>query len=153
MAGKPIERAMVAKIEKDGGIDWILAKIADGWTIKAIAEQDLGESRSLLSIWLNKGENKERLAQARSLFAARMAEEALQIADGVEPLNEQIGKAKLQIDTRKWLASKYDPSNFGEQKATAQVNISIGDLHLRALKDLNKEPQATVDVEVKDVSE
>ncbi len=147
MAGKPIERAMVAKIEKDGGIDWILAKIADGWTIKDIAEKDLGVSRSLLSIWLNKSQNKERLQQARALFAARMAEEALQIADGVEAQNEEIGKAKLRIDTRKWLASKYDPSSFGEQKASAQVNINIGDLHLRALKDINQAP--AVEVEVK----
>jgi hypothetical protein len=35
------------------------------------------------------------------------------------------------------MASKLDPDGYGEAKA-AQVNISIGDLHLQALKQANK---------------
>ncbi len=63
--------------------------------------------------------------------AEKLAEEALEIADQAdETSNGSVNKARLQVDTRKWMASKLDPENYGDTAKT-QVNISLGDLHLQ----------------------
>jgi hypothetical protein len=44
------------------------------------------------------------------------------------------------------LASVFDRATFGEQKQQVQVNLSIGDLHLQALKQARD--GITIDAEV-----
>jgi len=56
-----------------------------------------------------------------------------------------VNKARLQVDTRKWMASKLDPENFGEK--SMEVNISVGDLHLQALKHMGKAVEVTETIE------
>jgi hypothetical protein len=40
------------------------------------------------------------------------------------------------------MASKLDPENYGDTAKT-QVNISLGDLHLQALKHMGKAEEVT----------
>jgi transposase-like protein len=138
MAGTPVKRALFAKIEQLGGIEFVCAHIAEGMTIGRLAEF-LECSRPLLSFWINQTEErKEAVLRARKLKAEKLAEDALEIADSVDETTiGGVNKARLQVETRKWMASKLDPEGYGEQKQ-AQVNISIGDLHLQALKQTNK---------------
>ncbi len=138
MAGTPIRRALFAKIEKMGGIEFVCAHIAEGMTIGRLAEF-LECSRPLLSFWINQTEErKEAVLRARKLKAEKLAEDALEIADTVDETSVAgVNKARLQVETRKWMASKLDPEGYGETKGP-QVNISIGDLHLQALKQTNK---------------
>lgn len=138
MAGTPVKRALFAKIEQLGGIEFVCAHIAEGMTIGRLAEF-LECSRPLLSFWINQTEErKEAVLRARRLKAEKLAEDALEIADNVDETTiGGVNKARLQVETRKWMASKLDPEGYGEQKQ-AQVNISIGDLHLQALKQSNK---------------
>jgi hypothetical protein len=67
----------------------------------------------------------------------------------------QINKARLRIDSRKWLAGVDDPDRFGTKQT--QVNISLGGLHLDALRkvqaDLAKPVGETIEGEARDVSE
>jgi hypothetical protein len=138
MAGTPIKRALFAKIEQHGGIEFVCAHIAEGMTIGRLAEY-LECSRPLLSLWINQTEErKEAVLRARKLKAEKLAEDALDIADNAdESSNGGVNKARLQVDTRKWMASKLDPDQYGDKQGPA-VNISIGDLHLTALKQMNK---------------
>jgi hypothetical protein len=138
MAGTPIKRALFAKIEQHGGIEFVCAHIAEGMTIGRLAEY-LECSRPLLSLWINQTEErKEAVLRARKLKAEKLAEDALEIADNAdESSNGGVNKARLQVDTRKWMASKLDPDQYGDKQGPA-VNISIGDLHLTALKQMNK---------------
>lgn len=138
MAGTPIRRALFAKIEKMGGIEFVCAHIAEGMTIGRLAEF-LECSRPLLSFWINQTEErKEAVLRARKLKAEKLAEDALEIADTVDETSVAgVNKARLQVETRKWMASKLDPEGYGETKGP-QVNISIGDLHLQALKQANR---------------
>jgi hypothetical protein len=146
LAGRPIYRAMIKNIEEKGGDDWVISQIADGATIKAIAEQQLNISRSQLSIYMNaEPERKQKLQQARQLYAARLAEEVIELADGVEERNEAIGKAKLQIDARKWAASCLDPDTYGNNKPQVAVNISVNDQHLAAVRALSM-PENVIEV-------
>ena len=155
MASNPIEAQMWANIEKMGGVDRIIERVAEGDSLKAIAEE-LGISRSFLSWKVNAIPGvKERLVQARKSRADMWAEEAISIADGVDPDPNQINKARLRIDSRKWLAGVDDPDRFGTKQA--QVNISIGGLHLDALRkvqaELAKPAGHVIDGEARDVTE
>lgn len=155
MASNPIEAQMWAAIDRMGGVDRIIERVAEGDSLKIIAEQ-LGISRSFLSWKVNAIPGvKERLVQARKSRADKWAEEAIEIADTVDPDPNQINKARLRIDSRKWLAGVDDPDRFGTKQA--QVNISIGGLHLDALRkvqaELAKPAGETIDGEATDVSE
>lgn len=97
-------------------------------------------SRPMLSFWINQTEERRTaVINARKLKAEKLAEEALEIADQVdETSNSGVNKARLQVDTRKWMAGKLDPENYGDTAKT-QVNVNLGDLHLQALKHLKAE--------------
>ena len=139
MAGFPMRRALEKKIEELGGIEFVSSHIAEGMTIGRLAEF-IECSRPMLSFWINQTEErKEAVLKARKLKAEKLAEDALDIADTADESSASaINKARLQVDTRKWMASKLDPENFGEKQGP-QVNISIGDMHLQALKQINAE--------------
>lgn len=147
MAGAPVKRAMIKDIESRGGEEWVLGMIANGETVASISRQ-LKVSRELLDRWLNTDpKRKEKLAVARKQMAYSIADEILEIADTTEETHEAIAKARLRTETRKWLAGRYAPEVFGEQKATS-INLSIGDLHLQALKAINNEDKLSDVIDV-----
>lgn len=155
MASNPIETQMWATINKMGGVDRIVERVAEGDSLKLIAEE-IGISRSFLSWKVNAIPGvKERLVEARKARADKWGEEAIEIADNVEADPNQINKARLRIDSRKWLAGVDDPDRFGTKQQ--QVNISIGGLHLDALRkvqaDLAKPVGEMIDGEARDVTE
>lgn len=80
----------------------------------------------------------ERLQVARQAGAMILAEEAKSIADDVEAKRDEIAKARLQVDTRQWLAGKFDRAQFGDQKGV-NVNVNIGQLHLDSMRRVNAE--------------
>ena len=139
MAGFPMRRALEKKIEGMGGIEFVAAHIAQGMTIGRLAEF-IECSRPMLSFWINQTEERRTaVLGARKLKAEKLAEEALEIADQVDETSNSGGnKARLQVDTRKWMAGKLDPENYGDTAKT-QVNVNLGDLHLQALKHLKAE--------------
>ena len=139
MAGFPMRRALEKKIESLGGIEFVTAHIAQGMTIGRLAEF-IECSRPILSLWLNHThERRAAVLKARKLKAEKLAEEALEIADQVdETSNSGVNKARLQVDTRKWMAGKLDPENYGDTAKT-QVTVNLGDLHLQALKHMKAE--------------
>lgn len=61
----------------------------------------------------------ERYARARDARSDRMAEETLRIADEASGTSEGVAKARLQVDTRKWLLSKLAPKKYGERTVLA----------------------------------
>ena len=155
MAAKPIETKMWKDLSAMGGPDVLLERIASGVTMVAIAEE-LGVSYGFFSARLNKLPGmKERLIEARKGRADLYADEAMRIADDAPDDPNAINKAKMRIDARKWLAGVNDPERYG-QKA-AQVNISIGSLHLDALRRVQSDLATpisapdVVDAEAEDV--
>ena len=155
MAARPIEQQMWADITKAGGPEALLDRISDGASMEELGKE-LGISRTFLSWKLNALPGmKERLVEARRGRADKWADDALSIADNVPEDPNAINKAKVRIETRKWLAGVDDPDRYG-QKA-AQVNISIGSLHLDALRRVQSDLATpisapdVVDAEAEDV--
>ncbi len=104
----------------------------------AMNNLDVSMTNICTEITLHTDERRDAVLAARKLKAEKLAEEALDIADQAdETSNSGVNKARLQVDTRKWMASKLDPENYGDTAKT-QVNISLGDLHLQALKHMGK---------------
>ena len=69
----------------------------------------------------------EKYARARTAQAEHYAAEIIHIADTTDDPN----KARLQIDARKWYASKLAPKNFGdrldvEHAGSVSVQVTIG---------------------------
>lgn len=77
-----------------------------------------------LLAWIgNDPERQEKFKFAMEVRAHMLAEDALIIADKAKP--KTVNVAKLQVDTRKWMASRLNPKQFGEKQ---EVNHS-GTVH------------------------
>ena len=88
----------------------------------------------MLSTILNKTpEHRTALQNAKRQRGETYAEQALQIVDQVDENPNSIAKAREQAGIRKWLAGVSDPDTYG-QKQHPQIQISVGDLHLSALR-------------------
>lgn len=141
MAGNPILRAAVATIEAKGGYQRICERIADGETMTDIA-REYGIGRSVMQDWFKRDPaRREALRRARETAASALADQALTIADTTDAQNVQV--AKLRIETRRWLASRMDPEQYGERPTTA-VQVNIGALHLDSLRKVNTTQELTV---------
>lgn len=138
MAGKELRKRLLAEIGDRGGPEYIREYIASGGTILDLANE-LGCSRTYLSRHLNAHDDYAPvIAEARQEHADALAEEALQIADGMADVvnisKETIAVAKERIDIRKWLATVNNPNRYQQNKSGPTVTININQLHLDALK-------------------
>jgi transcriptional regulator with XRE-family HTH domain len=118
-------------LDEHEGLIWEL--LDEGKTHKQIADV-LGCMRSSVTRWLNATqERKQAHADSRVHASEGLAESALEIADDLAGASkEEIAAAKLQIETRQWLAAVWNRDRYG--KDTAAVQINIGSLHLEALR-------------------
>ena len=75
------------------------------------------------------------LEAARRDAADAMAEESLEIADGMSKVDTtmvQVAAGREQIKVRQWMAGVYNPDKFAPK--CNNVTINIGDMHLDALR-------------------
>ncbi len=103
-----------------------LELIAAGKTIRQAAEA-VGVSRSMLARWLvHDDELSGRYARARDAQIDAWADEVLEVADdsGFDAQivdgkavvdSEAIQRAKLRVDSRKWMLSKLKPERYGDK--------------------------------------
>ena len=112
--------------------------IASGMSLRAVCSQDSMPSAVTVCKWLSENEEfSKQYARAREEQAVSFADEIISIADSVEPDSAAVAKAKLQIDSRKWLAAKMAPKKYGdkvEQQITGslaiQADVRLSDLFL-----------------------
>ena len=128
MAGKPKRKADLAVLADK--VTEVETMLSEGRT-QAEVYRALNISKMSWYDWLASPEGRDVLARARTRATDRMAEEALTIADEAAPEDAQV--ARLRIDTRKWLASKWNRSLYGDDRAPL-VNISIDGLHMDSLR-------------------
>lgn len=144
MAGRPFLQMVEDRIERMGGEDEVVfERIAEGVPIREVVA-DLGCSRSFLYRWRDAKGHKER-RRAKWEAAVKASAHAL-AEDSAVPLEElarnsegltnaEVSLAKARSEYRRWLASVRDRDTYGEAKQEAvQVNLSIGQLHLDALR-------------------
>lgn len=135
MPGNPKRHALIAQIEAmPGGWDDIFAAIEDGATYRTLAEK-FKVSRSFMhQVVTIDPERRKRAEAAYQVRAGALIDESIEIADNVDvmqPASAQ--KAKLQVELRKWLAA-VDNARYRAADAKVNVNVTIGSLHLDALR-------------------
>lgn len=99
----------------------ILGMMVEGMSLRKICAADDMPDMSTVYRWLSKHkEFSNNYAKAQQDRTTAFAEELLEIADQFDNLAdkldvEHIQRAKLRIDTRKWIMSKMDPKRFGDK--------------------------------------
>lgn len=111
----------------------ICSLIAEGNSLRKICEADEMPDKSTVFRWLAKEATfRDQYARAQEDRTAAMAEDLLEIADAnmsdirivdgkVVFDGDVIQRAKLRVDTRKWLMSKMSPKKYGD-KVTQEVS-------------------------------
>jgi hypothetical protein len=74
------------------------------------------------------------LAQAKKACAEALVEESLEILDEADADRDSLAKAKEQANHRRWMASRMDREAFGDATPSVNVNVSLPQLHLDALR-------------------
>ena len=141
-----LTRRMFDAIEEVGGEDLIFPLLADGYTLTKVHQKlvetypiELEElSRGILSTWCNNAKRKDRYLEARRIGATTFAEDSMHIADDCIPEKGALMKAKMQSDSRRWIAGKLDHDAWGDKDRGA-VQLNINTMHLEALKQLGAE--------------
>ncbi|WP_325052321.1 terminase small subunit-like protein [Sinorhizobium meliloti] len=106
----------------------LLEKLSIGKSLREICSAEGMPSESLVRKWVMKDEDfGAQYARAREAGMEALADEILQIADsqegdvittedGREIVNhDAIQRARLRVDTRKWLMSKIAPKKYGDR--------------------------------------
>lgn len=143
MAGRPKLRSLKLRIIETGGYEALLDRIASGTTLRELATI-YATSPQQIALLLNKPEWKEKFDEAKRVAANVRVEDAYEGVKRAMP--EDVNVKRLQFEAAMKLATVFDRPTFGEQKQSVQVNLSIGDLHLQALKQVNQ--GITIDAEV-----
>ena len=106
----------------------ICEKIANGRSLRSICAEDGMPTTSTVCKWLIENKDfSEQYARARTRQADYFFEEIVEIADSVEANSAAVAKARLQVDARKWAASKIAPKKYGE-KTELDVKSSDGSM-------------------------
>ncbi len=95
--------------------DAIIVDIASGEpAYKAVQAHSI----SVGTFWrgLSDAARAEQYARAKTAGMERLAEEMQEIADDMtDDSNESVQRARLRVDTRKWLLSKMVPKRYGDK--------------------------------------
>lgn len=125
----------------------ICDRIANGESLRQIADDDGMPAASTVFIWLNEDSAfSEQYARAREAQADAIFDEILLIADdgrndwmerkdqeaanmGWRENGEALRRSQLRIDARKWMAGKLRPKKYGEKLELEHgVTDNLGDL-------------------------
>lgn len=97
--------------------DIILDRLAGGESLRSICRDPAMPDGSTVRKWIARNPDFSRqYAIAREEQADSIFDETLDIADSIpaEAPNEEIQRARLRIDTRKWVAGKIRPKKYGD---------------------------------------
>jgi terminase small subunit-like protein len=139
--GTPKTHELYRAVELAGGWESVIDAVADGATLRQLA-QKFGVSRGWFHrILTSDDERKALYEKALAMRGEAMSEEALEIVDNADakgvsqppasPAEAQ--QMKLRVELRQWLAA-VDNARYRRAQGAASVNINIGQLHLDALR-------------------
>lgn len=93
--------------------DNICSRLASGESLRKICSDESMPSIVSVWRWLNKYPDfSKQYAQAREAQAEYYADEIVEIADTAD--KDTANAVRVQVDARKWVASKLRPKKYGE---------------------------------------
>ena len=140
MAGQALTRGCARRLDSYGEeaiFDLYIKHKSVRKLLKNMPEEVGNMSNAPFYKWL-KADPERRLKweMCKAIIASTLAEETLLIADATD--DGSIESARLRIQTRQWIASRYDRATFG-RNPTVNAGVSnqkvIGATFLQALKE------------------
>ena len=119
-------------------INTICKEMAKGRSLRSVLRDEGMPHHTTFFSWID--DNKERLAQyararedrADSIFedmfdiADSQQKDVITLEDGKEVVNHDvIQRARLRVDTRKWILSKMQPKKYGDKLEVEQTNKGL----------------------------
>ena len=147
MAGKALKKRILTEIADNGGAEWLHDQIASGITVAELVRQ-YGCTRSYVSRAINSiPEYKTAMEGAREEAADALVEQGLEMVDGLSALStsNEIAATREKVNFRKFMAGSLNQNKYGT-RPQSNVTISIGDMHLDALRKVNSQ-MAAIDAE------
>jgi hypothetical protein len=115
--------------------DAIHGRLSQGRSLHSICQDDDMPHEATVFEWIAKyPEFAEKYAHGKRNQMDYYAEEVTYLADGVDASADAIQKAKLQIETRKWLMGKLKPKKYGDSSKTIHVGGDVDDNPVRFAK-------------------
>jgi hypothetical protein len=120
----------------------ICAQMAVGRSLVSILDSDDMPGYSTVMRWLDDyPEFRDKYARAAEQRAERMAEEILSISDesgrdyvegenGEQFNGEHVQRARLRVDSRKWLLAKMQPKKYGDKVTNEHTGAGGGPMEL-----------------------
>ena len=125
--GRPT--VITAAVRKD-----ILERIAVGEPLRSICRDESMPARQTIYRLLGSDEEFRTAFEAsRKIGLEALADDLLDLADDGR---EDPQRSKLQIDTRKWLLSKFLPKQYGERVATELSGPDGGAIQVDSLSEV-----------------
>ncbi|UZA25345.1 hypothetical protein LP117_02455 [Moraxella bovis] len=114
-----------------------LYRIAKGRSVASVCQDDDMPHRATIYEWLaQNGDFSDRYARASEQRADHYFDEMLDIADKALP--EEVQKAKLQIDTRKWVLARMNPKKYSDKGQDDNTDNAIS-LMAKFMKELGED--------------
>lgn len=116
----------------------ICERIANGRSLRSVClDKDMPNVATVMR-WIDK--NSDFCEQYRRACEDRETthfEEMLTIADEVLPETAEVARAKLRIDTRKWVLARMNPKKYGDKQKDEDFNVKAIDLVAELMKELS----------------
>lgn len=112
----------------------VIERVGNGEPLRRVL-RDIGSYWTAFEKRMSVGDNATRYARAKQTAMDALADEIFDISDHVQPDKDAIAKARLQVDTRKWVMAKLAPKKYGNDTSVAlgdgvKVTISRDDADL-----------------------
>jgi len=135
--GKRVKRFTYDHID-DEAADEFLKRMSDGRSMRSICQDNDMPATQTIRAWLARSSSfTSRYIRAREEQADAIFDEALHLADQAsldpELTHEKLGAVRLQIDTRKWIASKLRPSKYSDKHISEISGPNGGPIQMQGL--------------------
>lgn len=103
----------------------IFDRMAEGETLTSICNEPEMPAWTTVHDWQKTDESfRQDFMRAREQQAEVWAEEMISISDDDLPTHEAIGRARLRMQSRQWLAGKYNPT-YADKPTQVGVNVGV----------------------------
>jgi hypothetical protein len=133
-------------------LDYVCDCVESGQTLKELAldlttelEQEVTYARLMAVLRAEHGDDaaETRLEASRKRASHWMAEDAVSLVDAPADTNVDVSRAASRARTRQWLAERWNRQGYGQQSGVS-VNVTVGSLHLDALRAVPARATATI---------
>jgi hypothetical protein len=138
MAAQPKTQQVKALVNRTVSKEQLLDWIATGWTIRKIGDHVsslTGQPISPYYICKTLQAYGDEYTEAKKAQARYQAERVADIADKVEQGQLDPASARVAADNRRWVASKLDPSTYGDKVAMDVQLTDVTAMHLNAMRE------------------